>query len=456
MKNITKQIIQLFIVTLFLGAGLNVSAYEKEGVIEKEFNINANTKIDFTNKSSDLTVKVWNKQQVKLECFYKLRANNKEDIDLTIEALENLEVRNSSSLLEIKTGIFSNVKSTVITGLVNKIVATLTTGPTVNLKEYEINYVLTLPDNHDLKLHQKYSEVFMEDYNGNIEFDLYDVDMRAGQTPNVEILKTKYSNLFFGSLGNCNMDIYDSDIEVGNMGDLILKSKYSKIEIDAMGSVKMDSYDDKLFFTKLKSIEGKAKYTDVNIGDIAYGDLDLYDCELRAKDCGSKLKLTGKYSGIIFENVDIFEYPDCYDNKVEANFVGEFSSDSKYTEFVFGRVAGMIDLETYDDKLTVSRIDKDFYSISVSGKYTDVDLTFSGTPQYFIDVDFKYTKYDIPKDVLYSDVNTKSSQFIAKGRTEGLKSTDLANVIKGKNGVRKADIGKMSFVQYDGTLSIKY
>lgn len=456
MKNIIKQKSQLFILALLMGFAINVSAYEKEGVIEKEFDIKSNTRINFSNKSSDLTVKVWNQQKVKLECFYKLRANDQEDVELTIQALKDMEVHNSSSLLEIKTGIFTNVKSTVITGLVNRIVAKLTTGPTINLKSYKLNYVLTLPDNHDFKLHQKYSEVSMPNYAGKIEFDLYDVDMRAGQTPNVEMLTTKYSNLYFESLGDCVMDIYDTDIEIGVMGDMDLKSKYSKIEVDAMGNVVIDSYDDKLYFTKLKSIEGKAKYTDLHIGDIEFGDLNLYDCELRAKDCGSKLKLTGKYSGIVFENVAIFEYPDCYDNKVEANYVGEFSSNSKYTEFEFGRISGMIDFDTYDDKFTVSRIDKDFYSIRVDGKYSDVDLQFSGTPQYFMDVNFKYTKYEIPKGVLYSDVETKSSQFIAKGRTEGLRSSDNANVRKGKNGVRKADIGRMSFVQYDGTLFIKY
>ncbi len=456
MKNIIKLKSQLLIIALLMGFAISVSAYEKEGVIEKEFDIKSNTRINFSNKSSDLTVKVWNQQKVKLECFYKLRASDQEDLDLTIQALEEMEVHNSPSLLEIKTGIFTTVRSTVITGLVNKIVATLTTGPIVNLKEYKLNYILTVPDNHDFKLHQKYSEVNMPDYVGKIEFDLYDVDMRAGQTPNVEMLKTKYSNLFFESLGNCEMDIYDTDIEIGVMGDMNLKSKYSKIEADVVGTVVIDSYDDKLYFTELKSIVGKAKYTDLHIGNIEFGDLNLYDCELRAKDCGSKLKLTGKYSGIVFKNVDILEYPDCYDNKVEANYVGEFSSNSKYTEFEFERVAGMIDLDTYDDKLTVSRIDKDFYSIRVNGKYAKIDLTFLGTPQYFLDVDFKYTKYEFPDGILYSDVQTKSSQFIAKGRTEGLKSSDNANVRKGKNGVRKADIGKMSFVQYDGTLSIKY
>lgn len=455
MKNITKKTIQLFILTFFVSIALNVKAYEKEGVIEKEFKINSNTRIEFTNKSSDLRVKVWNQQAVKLECFYKLRANNQKDIEKTLDALKNLDVNQSNHLLSIKTGIFTKINSTIISGLIKKFVGTLTSGTVVRLKEYEIEYVLTLPDNHEFMLKQKYSDVNMSDYAGELELDMYDVDLRAGQTPNLKSLKAKYSDLIMERLGDCKMDIYDSDVEVEKMGNLNLKSKYSKIEIDELGTVIVDSYDDKLYFTALKSIEGKAKYTNLEIGDIKFGDLNLYDCELRAKDCGSKLKLVGKYSGIVFDKVDIFEYPDCYDNKVEADYIGEFSTNSKYTEFIFGRVSGMIDFDTYDDKLTVGQVDEDFYSISVDGKYTDVKIILSGTPQYFIDLDLKYTKYEIPKNVLYSDVNTKSRQFIAAGRTEGLRSSDNPIVKKGKNGVRKANIGKIRLVQYDGNLTIK-
>ena len=233
-----------------------------------------------------------------------------------------------------------------------------------------------------------------------------------------------------------------------------LKSKYSKFKTDVVGTVLMDSYDDKLFFYTIESIKGKAKYTDLEIGDIQFGDLDLYDCDLNAKDCG-KLKIAGKYSGIVLNKVDVFEFPDCYDNKVEANFIGEFSTNSKYTEFIFGHVAGMIDFETYDDKLTVGQIDKDFYMININGKYAKVNLTFTGKPRFFVDVDFKYTNYDLPKNILYHDIDTKSGKFIASGRTEGLKASDEIKTSRNSVGIRKSNIGRIKIIQYDGTLSIK-
>lgn len=63
MKNIIKLKSQLLIIALLMGFAISVSAYEKEGVIEKEFDIKSNTRINFSNKSSDLTVKVWNQQK---------------------------------------------------------------------------------------------------------------------------------------------------------------------------------------------------------------------------------------------------------------------------------------------------------------------------------------------------------------------------------------------------------
>lgn len=454
MKNITRKIIPFLILILLVSFTANAKSFEKEGVIEKEFDISKNTRIEFSNKNSDLKVKVWNKQSVKLECIYKIRANDEDDIEKTLKALEDLDVDQSSALLSIKTGVFTSVKSMVFSGVISKIVATLSTGTVVNLKEFKMEYILTLPDNHDLMIKQKYSDISMPDYAGQLELDLYDVDLRAGRLIKANKLKTKYSNIIAEALGNCEVDIYDTDVELGTMGDLNLKSKYSKFEADKIGAVTMDSYDDKFYFTELVSLVGKSKYSDFELGNMTFADLDLYDCDLEGKDC-SKLKITGKYSGIIFNNVNIFEYPDCYDNKVEANVVGEFSTDSKYTEFNFGRIAGMIDFETYDDKLTVDKVDEDFYSININGKYAKIDLNIMGEPRYFLDVDFKYTKHELPSNVLFSDIDTKSSKFIASGRTEGLRKTDKVIIKTTDTGIRKANIGRIKIEQYDGTLSIK-
>jgi len=453
MKNNIKKIVSFFILTLLVSLAANAKSFEKEGKIEKEFNINKNTRIEFENKNSDLKLKVWDKQTVKLECFYKIRANDEEDIETTLEALSDFNVDESSTLLSIKTGIFTSVNSTVLSGVISRIVATLSTGTVVNLKEFKMEYILTLPDNHDLLIKQKYSDIEMPDYSGNLELDLYDVDLIAGRLSNANSLKSKYSNLIIKALGNCDVDIYDTDVEVVAMGDLNLISKYSKFEADALGAVSLDSYDDKFYFTALKSLVGKSKYSNFELGDMAFADLDLYDCDLIGRNC-NKLKITGKYSGIKFNDVDIFEYPDCYDNKVEANFVGEFSTVSKYTEFEFGHIAGMINFETYDDKLTVNKIDEDFYLIKIKGKYAKIDISIAGSPNYFLDVDFKYTKHELPSNVLFSDVDTKSSKFVASGRTEGLKKSDEIKMQKNSVGIRKANIGKISIEQYDGTLTI--
>ncbi len=454
MKNIIKKSSYLFLTALLLGLAMNVMALEKEGVIRKEYDIDNNTRIEFFNKNSDLQIKTWDKQTVKVECFYKITANDEKDISLTLDALENPDVNKSPRLLKIETGIFQKINSKFISGLIQKFTGTLMSGTVVDLKEYKINYILTLPDHHELMISQKYSEVNIPDYSGRMELDLYDVDLYAGKLANATILKAKYSNLDILSLGNCEVDIYDTDVELRTMGDVNLVSKYSKFEAESVGRVIMNSYDDKIKLLQLKSIEGTSKYTDFILGSVEFADLDLYDCELEAKDCG-ELKMIAKYSGIEFDNINIFKFPECYDNTVKAKFVGEFSTDSKYTDFEFGHIAGMIDFITYDDKLTVSNIDPDFYLIKINGKYTEVDLKINGNPRFFLDVNFSYADYDLPDSVLFSYFETKSSKYIASGRTEGLSKSEEIKVRTESSGIRKANIGQLKVEQYDGGLIIR-
>ncbi len=126
-----------------------------------------------------------------------------------------------------------------------------------------------------------------------------------------------------------------------------------------------------------------------------------------------------------------------------------------HSEFEFGHLAGMLDIQVYDDKITIDRVDENFYKLKFVGKYTKASFTLSGIPQYFIDFKAKYTKHQLLDNLVFTNFNnSESSNLELIGKTEGLKKSSQVQVKENERGIRKANIGKVVIDLYDGTITI--
>jgi len=243
-------------------------------------------------------------------------------------------------------------------------------------------------------------------------------------------------------------DVPDEPIEESEISpDLIHDSmKYEDLILpDLNGELSLTLYESDL---KAGIIGGKAsismKYSKGAIGSLQDVNLTLYEAKAEINHAGNidNLKIQAKYCNFDLKSVKSVSFLEAYEVKFSSSFVGIFSGNSKYGEYNIYHLDRSLDLSSsYEDKIKIERIGKMFTGISVTSKYTDVDIIFETGTLYKIDATLKYTDIDFPESAFKETLYHKDgSDFHYRG------------VIKGAD---EQTCPVLQLTMYEGSLKLK-
>jgi hypothetical protein len=389
--------------------------YSATKSVSKSTVVPASVKIDLSNMSADLKINTTNENTVSIKTDIKVEGKSKEDVDKVIKAIENFKFELSGNTLEIDTRFY---KSMMNTGF--KSTMTLLDGEKADIKEFEVRHELYIPKTAVLKLDNKYSDVEIQDLDGEADFSLYSTTINAGNFGAGKTkLDMKYSKAYMGNFKNVDFNLYDSDVVIKNSGDVKIVSKYSKFDADKTNNLAIDSYDDKYKVQAVLNVEAKAKYSDFDFpADLNKIKLDLYDSNLKAKNAIEGI-YTGKYSELSFESIKTIEIPASFDDKFEFGKTKQIKvNESKYSEYILGQVSSFI-LIGYDDNIAISELANNFEGpVDVNGKYIKLNINAGNVP-YQLFFKIKYPKINIPDNVVISKKIQENSDLELVGNSSG-------------------------------------
>ncbi|MBU2650052.1 MAG: hypothetical protein KKA81_03880 [Bacteroidetes bacterium] len=357
--------------------------------------VNASTQILFENKTGELEIQTWDKLSLNLKIFIEIKGDQK-DVNATLEAIRKLPVKKSNTSIEINTQFYENWSSGNFLGG-DKIKLTLHTGTKVSLDKLKVNYILTIPENNDFKLVNKYEDVMMADFSGKAELLIYDCDFHAGNFSKDLKIELKYSSAKLGNLGSLFLTSYDSKAEIEVCSDLKLNSKYSELDFGKTGNISLNVYDDKVFIDAHGDITGEAKYTTLFVHDFASGNLVLYDCTLKGANAGIFI-LKAKYTKIEFLSIENLDFQECYDNTINVGSLGNIDCLSKYTTFTVNELKGSFKINSYDDNISIGKASQTFKGLEIESKYSNLSISLPHDLPIILTTDTKYTNLTFPKD----------------------------------------------------------
>jgi len=397
--------ILLIVVLILSGSATIAQNYEASKTLSKSKGVPADVTIDISNHSGDIRFNTTNNKSVSIQTEIHVSAKSKEDANKIIKAIENFEFDLRGNVLDIDTRFYRNMQSNN-----SRIILTLLNGDKVRIRDIKIKHELNIPKTADLKLHNKYSNVFLESLEGEVFLNLYNSKLTAGNFEQETTFDSKYSKLQIENFNNrCALNLYDTDIRFKNASDLEITSKYSKVEGNKAGKLNIDSYDDKVFIDEFSDLKLEAKYSDLTSEAVLDNlVLDLYDSNVKissAKLGGFK----GKYSDLKLGDVKELKITESYDNNVYLGKTKNVSiAQSKYSKYELGSNS-KFELTGYDDDVEIDELNSDFAGISMDGKYSKLELDAGSVP-FKVDFKMKYGKVDIPESVNLTKHIEKNSE----------------------------------------------
>jgi len=388
---------------------------ETERTFSKEISVKPSSLITFDNKNGPLEVNTWDKNTVKIDTRIVIDGSD-EDIQKVFEYVKTMNFKQSGDNVSFNTNLYSLLRGTIP----GNFKVTLNNGTVVKLTKLELNYTLTVPQNNPLTIVNAYEKVTLPDLGGKLTLDLYESTLKAGKISNHSSITLKYGKAEIDSIQDAVLSLFEAKMYIAGTGNLKIKSMYSTIEIQSAGKLEMDSYEDKIIFSSHADVNLDAKYSRVTLSDFDKGTFDLFECELRAGNANI-LVIGAKYSELFFSSSRAVVFTDAYETKFNSPYVEDLKASSKYSSFSLNQLAGNLTfLSSYEDNILVKEVSNKFTGISLRGKYTDIDLTFSPGAQYKLLVDLKYTDLDFPRQQFKeSRYHKEDETFIYSGVIQG-------------------------------------
>jgi hypothetical protein len=368
MKNIfIKRGIPILVSAWIVLANLSAQAqFTETREFVKRFKIQSETRIDITNKYGKIELNTWKKDSVVIK--FRMEINEKKPDKLT-KTLDNLDfdISNSQYYLIVKTLVDKN-RSQIESELVKFKETMLQTNGNIR-----IDLEVWLPEDRELKLENKFGDIIMDDYQGEVQINLSNGKLKAGNLSKKAILNFSFADANINNLSDARITSNYSDIQIKNSALLRFESKSSNIEIINTEDLKIDSRRDKFRVRIADKIDASGNFTQFRISELkgkanmrlSYGNLDLEKImnsfsniyiEARSADLNLYFNPEAKFNFLITETktdmnlgrefkVEDKEVLDAKENKNRHS--GYLGKKMQEDQLIINSISGEINVLTY-------------------------------------------------------------------------------------------------------------
>jgi len=382
----------LFISVEMLAGGEKVSINDTI-VIQSEIPIDGN--LELTNRHSDVKFIVWNQQSVKIVTQVEIKGGTVEDNDKIIDAIKEIEITKNGNLLKINTRFYKEKRCK---GVRTKF--TFSSGNSAKVGSCKVRHTIYIPKKIDLNLTCKYCDISLPTLDGNVVSSFHNADLIANSINGNIKMEAKYSDIVFKNVKSSKIELYNSELKMNNCGNLEMEARYSEIEIFEASNVKIPvSYNNEMEIENCGKFTISDKYSEISLGNCGIVDFTAYNSELSVNNAGNMFFNT-KYSEIRVGKTGNTLFRESYNDTFYAMSVKSLEIMAKYGEFKTEKVSGSINFEGYNAELTVQKIEPNFGTIVIKGKYGDIYLGIVKGGSYLLNSDTKYTDISFPENDL--------------------------------------------------------
>lgn len=272
-----KKTVGVLLVCLMCVIPAKTQEYSKRMV--KSYHINNSTTVDVFNKYGKVHVITWDKDSVRFEIDLKLQASNEQKL-AKLKSTINFEFTGTEYYVIAKTKIGSG--SETVLGDIKDMAGTIISSE----NQVTIDYVVMVPKYVNLKLENKFGDVYIDDFEGNLNLTLSYGELKANSLNGNTAISLSSGDASVNYVDEGKITISYSDFQIKNAGKLNVDSRSSKVTINKIDNLKLMSRRDKFNLPEISELTGESYFTDFTIGNL-----------------GSELNYTLKYGNLSVEKI---------------------------------------------------------------------------------------------------------------------------------------------------------
>jgi hypothetical protein len=242
----------------------------QETRIEKDYSesysIDGLRLVEVNNKYGDVIVNTWQKDSVRIVVNVEAFGKSQDLIDREIRRVD-VQLRRVGSMV---TGVtkFDQGKTK---GIFGELLAELedVSKTIVGNSKLTVNYELWMPSELELKIENKFGDIYIGQINGDMNIDLSHGDLRGDRFGGKLNLQHSFGKHTIDQVneGDLTLRGVTSDISMANR--LTFESGSSEIFLDKVDHLRLDNRNDKVYVEEAQTITGEGSFTDLSVKKVA-------------------------------------------------------------------------------------------------------------------------------------------------------------------------------------------
>ncbi len=270
------KLILFFVLGLWLFPSIANAQFTETKEIQKQFYVSSETQIEISNKYGKIELNTWDKDSVVIEIQIRVEEKKLSKLEKAIDAIK-FDFTHNQHFLIVKTIVDQNMS-----GLGKEI---LKFKETILQSDgnMQIDYTVWLPENNELKVDNKFGDIFIGDYRGDVELNLSNGNLKSHDFEGKLELTLNFAEATINSINTGNLDCNFSEIYIKQAESLRIKSKSTKFEIPEIKELDAESRRDNFRIRTIDRLEASGSFSNFRINELTdrinlkvdYGDLDI-------------------------------------------------------------------------------------------------------------------------------------------------------------------------------------
>jgi len=241
--------------------------------IEKSFYIRPSTTLDISNKYGKIKISNWEYDSIRFS------------IDVIVKSQDTILVQELSKMVDfefVETSYFLTAK-TIYNTQDSKFFKDISSPLNAFQNDIGVDYNIFLPKYINLKVSNKYGDVYIDDLFGSFDLNLSNGDLKANDLKGEVSIDLGFGKGSINSVSNGLVSLTYADMQIKQVEQLNLNTKYSKIQIQSAEVLKIQSKRDKYYINKCNHLYGETNFSDIFVRNLnneiscnaKYGSINL-------------------------------------------------------------------------------------------------------------------------------------------------------------------------------------
>ena len=263
------------ILALLIGTAAQGQTYERSRSVRETFAAPSTAEIQIINKYGDIHLIPWQKDSVRFEIEMAVTSNKESKIDKIFDYV-SFDFKETKYYVIAET-VFKNQNT--FWSEVADMASLVFSGGT----HTQIDYTVYYPEKNDLKIDNKFGNLYAGDHKGKVDFTVANGDIKAHSLTGPVRIQVEFGIANVEKVNAATFIISYGELYLEDAGEIIMETKSSKIFLTGCDWMQIDSKRDKYYVKQVGDVNGTSYFSNISFDLITeqlslqtkYGDVKV-------------------------------------------------------------------------------------------------------------------------------------------------------------------------------------